>query len=50
MNERFVSVMGECDLEAIGIPLMFNVIHSAADLARMFPTLDLTCEENAVRR
>jgi hypothetical protein len=43
VNEREVC---ECDLEAIGIPLMFNVIHSAADLARMLPTLDLTCEEN----
>jgi hypothetical protein len=25
---KFVSVMGECDLEVIGEPSMFNVIHS----------------------
>ena len=28
INERFESVMGECDLEVTGTPSMFNVIHS----------------------
>ena len=39
-----------CDLEAIGAPSIFNVIRSAAALARMFPTVDRSCEENAARR
>ncbi len=34
-----------CDLEAIGVPSVFNVILSAAALVRMLPTLDLSCEE-----
>ena len=37
-----------CDLEAIGAPSMLRLIRSAAALARMWPTLDLSCEENAV--
>ena len=28
INERFPSVIGECDLESIDNPSMFNVIHS----------------------
>ena len=39
-----------CDLEAIGAPSIFDVIRRAAALARMLPTLDLSCEENAARR
>ena len=39
-----------CDLEAIGAPSIFNVIRSAAALARMLPTLDFSCEEKAARR
>ena len=31
-NERFVSVMGVCDLESTGDPSIFNVIHSVVDL------------------
>ena len=34
-----------CDLEVTGAPSIFNVIHSAAALARMLPTLDLRSEE-----
>jgi hypothetical protein len=49
INERFSSVMGECNLEAIGAPSIFNVMHSAAGLVRMLPTLDLNCEENSER-
>jgi hypothetical protein len=49
INERFASVMGECDLEAMGAPAIFNVIHSVEALARMLPTLDLRCEENTER-
>ena len=32
------------------MPSIFNIIRSAAALARMWPTLDLSCEENAARR
>ncbi len=37
INERFVSVMGECDLEDIVTPSMFtyDVFHLAGDLTRM---------------
>ena len=44
INERFTSWMGECDLEAMGVPSIFNVILSSADLVRMMSTLPLTCE------
>ncbi len=37
-----------CDLEAIGDPSIFNVILSDAALVRMFPTLDLNCEEKPI--
>ncbi len=36
-----------CGFEDIGVPSIFNVIRSAAALARMLPTLDLRCEEKA---
>ena len=36
-----------CDLEDIGAPSIFKLTLNAAALARMFPTLDLICEENA---
>ncbi len=36
-----------CDLEAIGAPSIFRLIRKGAAFARMFPTLDLSCEENA---
>ncbi len=39
-----------CDLEAIGAPSMLRLIRSAETLARMLPTLLLSCEENAARR
>ncbi len=39
-----------CDLEDIGATSIFNVIRSDVALARMLPTLDLSCEENTVRR
>jgi hypothetical protein len=29
---------------------MFRLIRQATDLARMCPTIDLSCEENAARR
>ena len=37
-----------CDLEAIGVPSIFNIIRSAAALTRMLPTLNLSCEEKAL--
>ena len=39
-----------CDLESIGAPSMLRLIRSAVSLSRMWSTLDLICEENAVRR
>ncbi len=52
VNKREVSECDECvcDLETIGVPSIFNVIHSAAVLVRMLPTLDLSCEEKTERR
>jgi hypothetical protein len=50
IDERFDSVMGECDLEPIGTPSIFNVIRSATSLTRMLSILDLRCEENTTRR
>ena len=35
-----------CDLEDIGVPSIVKLIRSSTDLARMFLTLDLSCEEN----
>jgi hypothetical protein len=39
-----------CDLEAIGAPSIFKLIRKTGSLVRMFPPLDLGCEENAARR
>ena len=39
-----------CDLESIGAPSIFKLIHSVAALARILPILELSCEENAARR
>ena len=39
-----------CDLQAIGAPSIFKLIRNAAALARMCPTLDLSCEENTSYR
>ena len=43
-------MMGECDFDAIGAPSILRLIRSAAALARMLATLELSCEENAARR
>ena len=50
IDERFESVMGECDLEDIGVPSTLRVIRSVPALARMLTTFDLIGEENAARR
>jgi hypothetical protein len=40
-----------CDVEGIGVPSIFKTIHRVTSLTRMFPTLDLGCEEeNTTRR
>jgi hypothetical protein len=46
IGESFRCVMGECDLEDVGVPSIFKTIHSAATFQRMLSTLDLRCEEN----
>ena len=38
------------DLEVIGAPSIFKFTRKTAALSRMFPTLDLICEENTERR
>ncbi len=43
LNERFVSVMGECDLDTTGAPSIFKIIRSAEASARLFPILDKVC-------
>ena len=50
IDERFPSVMGECVLEVIGAPSRLRLIRKTAALARVLPTFDLSCEENAARR
>ena len=35
IGESFECVMGECDLEAINVPSIFSIIHSAAALVRI---------------
>jgi hypothetical protein len=50
IDERFVSVMGECDLESISSPSILRLIRNTAPLVRMLPTFDLSCEENTARR
>ena len=35
-----------CDLEDVGVSSIFKLILSTEALERMFPTLDLSCEEN----
>ncbi len=39
-----------CDLKATGAPSIFKLIRKAAALARMVPTLALSCEEDIARR
>ncbi len=39
-----------CDLEDIGVSSIFKTIRSDEVLVRMFPTLDLRCEDNTDRR
>ena len=38
-----------CDLEDIGAPSIFKVIHITSVLTRKLPTLGLSCEEKTVR-
>ena len=39
-----------CVVDVIGVPSKLRVIRKAEALARVSPTLDLSCEENAARR
>ena len=39
-----------CDLEVIVVPSIFKLMWNVVPLVGMFPTLDLICEENTVRR
>jgi hypothetical protein len=48
IDEKFVSVMGECDLDVIGVPSNLNVIRKVTVLGRVRSTFPLSCEENRV--
>jgi hypothetical protein len=50
IDEKFVSVMGEYDLDVIGTQSILIVIRKVDSLSRVRPTLDLSWEENAARR
>jgi hypothetical protein len=51
IDERFVKVMSECVIVTLKSALsIFNVIHDAVVLTRMFPILNLNWEENTTRR
>ena len=50
IDERFASVMGECERDTKRMSSIFKVIGSAPVLVRMFPNLDLIYEENTTRR
>jgi hypothetical protein len=39
INEKFESVMGECDLDVMGDPSKLNVIRKSVDLTRVRTTL-----------
>ena len=48
-DERFESVMGECDLEDIGAPSTFKLTHRAATLSKLLPIFDLSCPRKTAR-
>ncbi len=50
INEKFVSVMGECDIDVMDDPSKLSVIRKAAVLTRFRTTLLLNCWAKAVRR
>ena len=41
-GERFVSGMGECACEEIGVPSMLRFIHRVVSLVMILTTLDLS--------
>ena len=41
-------MIGECDLETIGVPSILRVMSSVVSLVRMLPTFDFRCEVNTV--
>jgi hypothetical protein len=43
INEKFVSVMGECDIDVMDDPSKLSVIRKAAVLTRFRTTLLLNC-------
>ncbi len=50
IDEKFTSVMGECDVDMMGAPSKSSVIRKVASLVRVRPTLILTWSEKAARR
>jgi hypothetical protein len=50
IDERFASVMGECDCEVIDSPSRLSLIRKGESLTRVLPPLDLNCEKNVAWR
>ena len=46
INERLVSVMGECDLDVTGAPSIFKIIRSVAAVGTILPHFDFCWERN----
>ena len=49
VDEKFVSVMGECDLEVMDTPSILNIIRKVASLVRARTTLDFKWTEQVAR-
>ncbi len=50
IDEKFVIVMGVCDLDMMGTPCKQSVIRKVPVLGRVRTTLPMICEESATRR
>jgi hypothetical protein len=50
IDEKFASVMGDCDLEVMGAPSILSIIRKAVALARARTTVDFSWTEQAARR
>ncbi len=50
IDEKFASVMGECDLDMMVTPSKLNVIRKVSSLASVRPTLLWSWAEKAARR
>ncbi len=49
IDKKFVSVMGECDLDTTGTSSIFKIFRSVTDLTRRLSIFDFNWEENTLR-